>query len=149
MNSAAHADRKETDLGAMPEWDLTALYARPDAPEVATDLARARNDAIAIKTNYQGKLMALAADGGQLALAVKAYEALSDLIGRLGSYAGLLYAANTADPARAKFYGDIQENITAITTDLVFFELELNQIAPSVLTHALRASGTGALQAVV
>ncbi len=51
-----------------------------------------------------------------------------DLIGRLGSYAGLLYAANTADPARAKFYGDMQEKLTAITTDLLFFELELNQI---------------------
>ncbi len=132
------ADGKEPDLGAMPEWDLRALYNAPDAPEVAADLARARADAAHIKSAYQGNLVALAGDGGKLAGAVKAYEALSDLIGRLGSYAGLLYAANTADPARAKFYGDIQENITAITTDLVFFELEMNQIAPATLTAALR-----------
>ena len=137
--SATHvADSKDTDLGAMPEWDLAALYKAPDAPEVAADLARARADAAHIKTAYQGKLAALAADGASLAEAVKAYEALSDLIGKLGSYAGLRYAANTADPARAKFYGDIQENITAITTDLVFFELELNQIAPATLAAALK-----------
>ncbi len=138
MTTSATASAKETDLGAMPEWDLTALYARPDAPEIAADLARARSDAAHIKANYQGHLTTLAADGGKLLVAVKAYEALSDLIGRLGSYAGLLYAANTADPARAKFYGDIQEDITAITTDLVFFELEMNQIDPATLASALQ-----------
>ena len=138
INADARTAAKETDLGAMPEWDLTALYAAPDAPEIAADLAKARTDASGIKTRYQGKLKALAVDGGQLAEAVKAYEALSDVIGKLGSYAGLLYAANTADPARAKFYGDIQENITAITTDLVFFELEMNQIDAVVLASALK-----------
>ena len=132
------ADQKDADLGAMPEWDLAALYNAPDAPEVAADIARARADAAHIKTTYQGHLASLAADGGKLAVAVKAYEALSDLIGKLGSFAGLLYAANTADPRRAKFYGDIQESITAITTDLVFFELELNQIEPAVLAAALK-----------
>ena len=137
-NDARAPDRKDVDLGAMPEWDLTALYARQDDPKVAADVAKARADAAHIKATYQGKLVAMAADGGKLADAVKAYEALSDLIGRLGSYAGLLYAANTADSSRAKFYGDIQENITTITTDLVFFELELNQIAPEVLAAALK-----------
>ena len=138
MSAAARSsDAKDTDLGTMPEWDLTALYTALDAPEIAADIAKARADATHIKATYQGKLTALAADGGKLAGAVQAYEALSDLIGKLGSYAGLMYAANTADPARAKFYGDIQENITAITTDLVFFELELNQIEPAVLTKAL------------
>ena len=34
-----------------------------------------------------------------LAEAVKAYEALSDVMGKLGSYAGLLYTADTNDPA--------------------------------------------------
>ena len=47
-----------------------------------------------------------------------AYESLSDTIGKLASYAGLLYAADTSDPAKTKFYGDIQDKITAITTDL-------------------------------
>ena len=65
---------------------------------------------------------------------------LSDLIGRLGSYAGLLYAANTADQARAKFYGDIQETLTGITTDLVFFELEINAVDEAVLERGAQAS---------
>ena len=138
QGDAKAGEAKEADLGAMPEWDLAALYSAPEAPEIAADLAKARADASRIKAAYQGQLAGLAADGGKLAEAVKAYEALSDLIGKLGSYAGLLYAANTADPARAKFYGDTQESITAITTDLVFFELEMNQIAPAALAEALK-----------
>ena len=69
-------------------------------------------------------------------------------MGRLGSYAGLLYAADTSNPENAKFHGDIQEKITAITTDLIFFELELNKIeeddlASALRTPALHATGRG------
>jgi oligoendopeptidase F len=42
---------------------------------------------------------------------VKSYEAIDDLMGRLGSYAGLLHAGDTLDPARTKFYGDVQERL--------------------------------------
>ena len=59
-------------------------------------------------------------------------------MGRLGSYAGLLYAGNQADPARAKFYGDISEKLTDISTELIFFELELNQIDDAALAEALK-----------
>ena len=62
---------------------------------------------------------------------------MSDTLGKLGSYAGLLYAADTANPEHAKFYGDIQEKLTAITTDLIFFELEINRIDDAVLARAL------------
>lgn len=124
------------ELGSMPEWDLSDLYPGPKSKAVASDLERARRLAKELKTLYQGRLVGLGADGAALAEAVAAYEGLSDLIGRLGSYAGLLYAANTADPDRAKFYGDIQEQITTISTDLLFFELELNKIEDSNLSAA-------------
>jgi oligoendopeptidase F len=136
---ARAAAPRDAELGSMPEWNLADLYAAPDAPEVAADLARARAEAARIKATCQGKLAGLAAEGGAaLAGSIKAYEALSDLIGKLGSYAGLLYAADTSDAARAKFYGDVQEKITALTADLIFFELELNQIDDGVLAAALR-----------
>jgi oligoendopeptidase F len=127
-----------SDLGQMPEWNLADLYSGPDAPEIARDIAAATAEAQRIKAAYQGKLVALAADGAAIAEAVIAYEKLSDLMGRLGSYAGLRYAGDQADPARAKFYGDISEKLTAISSDLIFFELELNQIADDVLTRALQ-----------
>ncbi|HZA01845.1 MAG TPA: M3 family oligoendopeptidase [Hyphomicrobiaceae bacterium] len=126
------------DLSAMPQWDLSDLYAAPNAPEVARDFAAAAAEAKRIKATYQGKLGEIASDGAALTEAVKAYERLSDLIGRLGSYASLLYAGDRADPQRAKFYGDTSEKITNISTDLVFFELELNQIEDALLGEALK-----------
>src|SRR4030088_368490 len=76
--------------------------------------------------------------GSALAEAVKRYEALDDLIGRLVSYAGLGHAGDTTDPARAKFYGDVQERITAASSHLLFFTLELNRIDDKLL-HAASA----------
>ena len=119
---ARQASAAGPDLGAMPVWNLEDLYPSPTSAEFQHDLDRAAADAKRIADNYKGKLAGLGKDGPFLAEAVRAYEALSDVMGRLGSYAGLLYAADTTDPAKAKFYGDVQEKLTAISTDLVFFE---------------------------
>lgn len=136
-----HADgaakAAKPNLGPMPEWDLSDLYIAMDAAEVARDLGSAATEARRMKDAYQGKLAALASDAKKLAEALTAYEELSDLMGKLGSYAGLLYAANQTEPARAKFYGDISENLTRISTDLIFFELELNQIDEAKLASVL------------
>jgi oligoendopeptidase F len=72
----------------------------------------------------------------QLHAALTEYEALDDLMGRIMSYAGLVYSGDTTDPARAKFYGDAQERITAASTELLFFALELNRIEDAVLDAA-------------
>ena len=137
VRAAQTATAAGADLGQMPEWNLADLYAAPDAPEVQRDIAAAMEEAVRIKAAYQGKLVGLAGDGARIAEAIIAYEKLSDLMGRLGSYAGLRYAGNQADPARAKFYGDISEKLTNISSDLIFFELELNQIPDDVLAKAL------------
>ncbi len=135
--AAALAPHKP-DLGEMPEWDLSDLYPGPDSPAFAADLERAAREAESFQKRFQGKLEALAkGEGGSLVEAVRAYEMLSDLLGRIASFAGLLYAADTSDPSRAKFFGDTQERLTDITTRLLFFSLELNRLDDAVLARAL------------
>src|SRR5882762_6321549 len=127
-------------LGPLPEWNLTDLYAGIDDPAVKRDLDRADTYSVAFEEDFKGKLAALAEgpDAGRaLAEAVKRYEGLDDLLGRLGSYAGLVHAGNTLDPARAKFYGDVQERLTAASTHLLFFILELNRIDDARLEAAM------------
>lgn len=123
-------------LGRMPVWDLSDLYPGPQSEAVHADLRKAATEARNIKERYRGRLAA--ADGVLLAEAITAYEGLSEVLGKLGAYAGLLYAADTDNPEHAKFYGDIQEQLTAITTDLIFFELELNKMDDAVLERALK-----------
>ena len=138
----AQAAGLEAALGALPEWDLSDLYNAMDAPEVAADLRRAGEDAAAFERHWQGRLETLARDDpGMLLEAVRSYEALEDLMGRLVSYAGLVYAGDTTDPQRAKFYGDVQERITAASVHLLFFTLELNRIEDAILDAALAFPG--------
>jgi oligoendopeptidase F len=136
----------KTALGALPEWNLADLYAGLDDPAIKRDLDRADADCIVFEQAYKGKLAALAGasqGGAALAEAVRRYEAIDDLMGRLGSYAGLIHAGNTVDPARNKFYGDVQERTTAASTHLLFFTLELNRIDDAVLEAAMADPALG------
>jgi len=126
-------------LGKLPEWNLADLYPGLDSPEVKRDLERAERECAAFAETYKGKLAELAkTSGAALAEAIKRYEALDDLLGRLFSYAGLLHAGDTVDPVRTKFYGDVQDRLTTATTHTLFFTLELNRIDEDVLERAMQ-----------
>ncbi|MEX2318817.1 MAG: M3 family metallopeptidase, partial [Bauldia sp.] len=130
----------------MPEWNLDDLYRSMDDPELKRDLARADTLSIDFEHRFKGKLvdMAIGPDGGQrLAEAVVAFEELEELLGRIVSYAGLIHAGDTSDPARSKFYGDVQEKITAASSHLLFFALELNRIEDAALEAALADPALG------
>ena len=131
-------------LGPMPEWQLSDLYPAADSPELKRDLETSSEGARELKARCQGKLADLAAnDAKALAAAVRDFEKLQDTLGRVGSYAGLLYFGDTANPVNAKFFGDMQERLTNISTDLLFFTLELNRIDDAVIEKAMAEPGLG------
>jgi oligoendopeptidase F len=141
-----HPAGPKSSLGRLPEWNLNALYSGLDDPAIKRDLDCADAECVAFEAAYKGRLaeMAAAADGGsQLAETVKRYEAIDDLMGRIGSYAGLVHAGDTVDPARTKFYGDVQERMTAASTHLLFFTLELNRIEDAVIEKAMADAELG------
>jgi oligoendopeptidase F len=136
----------EPKLGALPEWNLADLYSDPDAAELKADLATSQRAAEAMHERYCGKLALIVEEGkggAKLAEAVREFEALNDILGRIISYASLLYAADTSDPARQKFFGDMQERITTISSKLLFFPLELNRIDDAALDKAMADSELG------
>jgi oligoendopeptidase F len=144
---AAQAVRSRTaTIGQLPEWNLADLYLGIQDPQVKRDLDRADAESVAFEHDYKGKLSTLAAapqGGVALAEAVKRYEALDDLMGRLGSYATLVHSGNTVDPDRAKFYSDVQERLTASSIHLLFFALELNRLEDAQLEAAMREPALG------
>ena len=134
-SDAAAADKA---VGDLPEWSLDDLYKGLDDPAIEEDYKLAQSEAEAFAADYQGKLAeGLAKGGDDLAEAMKRYEAMQERMGKLISYAGLLYNGNTTDPKIAKFYGDAQERLTTISTVLLFFELELNRVEDAVLDKAI------------
>jgi oligoendopeptidase F len=132
--------------GNLPEWNLADLYSGLNDPAIKRDLDKSDADSSAFEEAYKGKLADLASlpqGGAELAEAVRRYEKIDDLAGRLGSYAGLIHAGNTVDPARTKFYGDVQERLTTASTHLLFFTLELNRIDDAVLEKAMTDPALG------
>jgi oligoendopeptidase F len=129
-------------LGSLPEWNLADLYPAIDAPEIAADLKRGLEDSKAFQDKAKGTLADLlaAGDGAALAALIREYEALDELYGRLASYAGLVYAGDTTDPKRAKFYGDLQDKLTEASTLLLFFPLELNRLDQDALARLADAT---------
>ncbi|MCX7306197.1 MAG: M3 family oligoendopeptidase [Hyphomicrobiales bacterium] len=126
-------------LGDLPEWNLADLYSAMDAPELKADIETAGKQAKAFETRWKGKLGLEADKGaaGRLGVALRDYEVIEELIGRIASYAGLVYAGDTSDPQRAKLYGDVQEKMTDASAHLLFFALELNLIDDALIEKAL------------
>ena len=127
---------EQAELGPLPEWDLSHLYPGVASEAFRADLAWAEGECRIFSETYRGRLDELARMGG-LADAVERYEGIEDRLGRLVSYAGLVYSGDTTDPVRGKFYGDTQERLTAASSDLLFFTLELNRIDDAVLEAAM------------
>jgi oligoendopeptidase F len=128
----------EMPLKDLPEWDLGDLYSSPDSPELKGDLERSAAAATKFRNDYAGKLADLSGD--QLARAIADYERIQDKLGRAASYASLYYAANMSDPERGRFHQNIQERINDISTQLLFFMLEINRIADSALDGKLASA---------
>ena len=125
-------------LGALPEWDLADLYPGADSPELTADLDRAEKAAKSFSDKYKGKLVSL--DGKVLGAAIAEYETIDETMGRVMSYAQLVYAGNVSDPEIGRFYQSMQERVNDISAHLLFFSLELNEIEDQAMAKQLKAA---------
>jgi oligoendopeptidase F len=132
----ATTSQKPQGTGALPRWDLSALYPATDAPELTRDLERAQGAAKKFRERHAGNLEAL--NGAALGAAVGEYEAIKERLGRIASYAQLVHAGDMSDPEIGRFYQTIQERVTAIDAQLIFFGLELNRIDDAALEAKLK-----------
>jgi oligoendopeptidase F len=136
--AAKRAPAKAVKSPKLPVWDLTDLYASPKDAAVERDLKAVTKQAVKFVDSYSGKLAKL--DGDALAAAVAAFEKMQDTIGKLGSYAQLLYATAMTNPAYTQFYQNTVEHLTVVSSQLIFFTLELNKIDDKKLAAAYKES---------
>ncbi|SMP13353.1 M3 family oligoendopeptidase [Shimia sagamensis] len=130
----ANASSGANAFGDLPEWDLSDLYTGDDAPELKADLEWLEGECAAFANDYEGKLANLSA--ADLLRCVQRNEKISQVSGRIMSYAGLRYYQLTTDAERAQFMANMQEKLTNFSTPLVFFTLELNRLEDDKLTAA-------------
>ena len=132
MTQAAQADD-----GALPGWDLSDLYPAPDSDALKRDLAHAAEAASALHDAFAGRVAAL--DGAALGDLIARYEAIQETLGRLTSYAYLVYCTAMDDAETAQFFQTVREETTATESRLLFLTLELNRIEDDALAEKLAA----------
>ena len=146
IDRAAAEQAAAEGLGLLPAWNLADLYPAPGSPEFRRDMEKAEADTLAFEAKWKGRLDAATERTGDegIGAAVREFEALEDLLGRLISYAGLTYFSNTTDPGNGKFYGDTQAKLTDLGAHLLFFSLELNRIEDARIAAALERDALAA-----
>jgi len=136
MNTiATAAPALSNELGPMPEWDLSDLYPAPDSPRIEADLKTVDEMARSFQQRYQGKLAG--ASGDVVGEAIADYERITEIMYRLLSYSQLRYSSNVSDPENGRFHQGMHERVTTISTQTLFFTLELNRLDDATLADKL------------
>ncbi len=119
----------------LPKWNLADLYADRNDPRLEADLEWALEEAKIFRHRYVGRLSALT--GAELGDAIAHYERIFERLGQPISFAQLEFATDMADPERGRFLQTIQERYNAVSTELLFFTLELNRTADVMIAAQL------------
>ena len=128
-------------LGTLPEWNLADLYTSTEDEALVSDMDGSKERAAQFEERWKGKLDE-ALENARLGEAITEFEAIEETMGRVASYAGLLYSGDTTDPARAKFYGDVQGVLTEASAHLLFFTLELNALDDAAVEAGMERDET-------
>ncbi|MBI93497.1 MAG: oligoendopeptidase, partial [Gemmatimonadaceae bacterium] len=120
----------------LPTWDLTNLYAGVDDPQIASDIHSVTERAAQFARDYRGSIATQDLTAIHLLKALKKYEQLLGDEYRPQAYASLLYSTDTSDTARGALLQKSREFGSAVSTHLVFFDLEIGQI-PDVVWAAI------------
>ena len=124
------------ELGPLPQWDLSDLYPGRDSAALKAALADSESGAKQFRSRYEGKLASLS--GADLAGAIRSYEQIQETLGRIMSYAYLDYCTDMTDAETGRFFQNMQETVNSISTELLFFTLELNRLEEADLEKKLK-----------
>ena len=120
-------------------WDLDPLVEGDGEAGVQGAMEEGLKRAAAFAQRYSGKVSQL--DGPGLVAAMTELAELSEIVGRAGTYAGLRFSTDTADPQRGALMQRVQEQGTQIETTLLFFELEWAALPDERADELLSADG--------
>lgn len=124
-----------SNLGQIPNWDLTDFYQNIKDKKIIQELDFVEKSLEEFSKNYQDKITKLSAK--ELLEAIKEYEKISEIIGKLSSYSYLIYASDLSNQANISFYQNISEKLNDFSTKVIFFTLEINKISDKNLDSLL------------
>jgi oligoendopeptidase F len=131
--------KSETVMGFvdLPEWDLSDLYKGSNDPKITTELDDLTKRANTFVAKYKD-IFTKTFKGNDLYKAIVEYENISEGFSKLMSFAGLQYYSDLNNADFRSLYQSLQEKISNISSQLVFFTLDLAKIKEADLKNAIQ-----------
>ncbi|MXV44123.1 M3 family oligoendopeptidase [Saccharibacter sp. 17.LH.SD] len=136
LSSLQKADAASEGTVPAPRWDLSDLYTSSEDPAIEADFLWLEKEAQTFEKRWKGNLAV--SSPAALAEALADYEKIEEGLGKIASYAQLLFAAHTTDAQCGRFAQSVRERVTTLSTHLLFFSLELNRLDDEAVQHALQ-----------
>jgi len=133
---ASSNEKKKTGAENV-QWDLTDLYSAIDSEKLKSDQKRVLELAGDFKNNYRGNVELLSP--AKFAEALQKYEDIIEILGKIGSYAHLIWSTNTESTEYGKLLQQANELGSEVSQQLVFFDVEWLKLsdekAEEIITH--------------
>ncbi|MBD2326989.1 M3 family metallopeptidase [Alkalinema sp. FACHB-956] len=124
-------------LAEAPTWDLSDLYKDFQDPALEADLQALSHQASDFRQTYRGRVHTLTA--AEIATCLGILEAIAERTGYLYAFPSLIFSADTQDTEAKQYVDKMMEAYTQIQNQLLFFDLELKKLDPTVFA-ALEAA---------
>lgn len=121
----------KVELKKLPEWDLNVFYKSIDSPAIEKDITKAEKLCNDFAQSYEGKVTKF--DAETLGASIKEYEVIEDLLGKLASYAQLIYAGDMSNAEHGQFYQTIHEKVNELSALTLFFTLDINKLSDAAI----------------
>lgn len=103
-------------------WNLSSIYTGMDDHAIERDCAMVRSEAAALRERFRGKIDQIFPS--EMAVLLQKLETINQMMGKLGAYAFLLFAVDTADEEKSAFFQSMKELSSALSAELTFFDIE-------------------------
>ncbi|HIK13358.1 MAG TPA: oligoendopeptidase F [Oscillatoriaceae cyanobacterium M33_DOE_052] len=120
------------------EWDLSDLYRGFDDPQLEQDLQALQAEAAQFRERDRGQVAHLTPE--ELASRLQQLEQMGQKSGYIYAYPSLVFAADTRNTQAKQFLDKVMEALTAIENQLLFFDLELQELEPEKLHQLQQAA---------
>lgn len=120
----------------LPEWNLSDLYAGSNDPKINSDLNDVSLKIEDFSKKYRDTFLK-SFDGKTLYSAILEYENISEVLGKLMSFAGLQYYSDLNNADYKVLYQNLKEKISDISSKLVFFTLDIAKIENEFIDSAI------------
>ena len=122
----------------LPNWNLKDFYSSFKDEAISKDLDNFKKYTKTFKESYKDKLLS---HSSKLENIIEEYENGNEIGDKLGNYAFLIYATNMDVSEIVQFYQDINEKLTEISSDLIFFTNEINATSDEDFKKLINGSG--------